>query len=170
MAPAIRKSYTIFEKLQILEKRKESVLSGRKFAESVGINEATLRVWLGQEEKLMKYSELPMARRARNIPRKKKKRVKKEKQIPEESRTQSRAENDNNSRSKALTANEIENLRDMENLKRKEVEDRQQKCRLCLSTVNQVENQVVINQQVLQNIFELIQFEVKEILKKMKNS
>lgn len=65
MAP--RKSFTVQEKLRIIELKKKSNLQNRKFAASVGINESMIRRWLKDEDKFK--SQPVLVRRMRKLPR-----------------------------------------------------------------------------------------------------
>lgn len=70
MPPVKRKSFTLQEKLQVIQQRKNSVLSGRAFSKSVGINEATIRLWMSKEETLGTFKDSAIVRKARKVPRK----------------------------------------------------------------------------------------------------
>lgn len=62
-----RKSYTLAEKLRIVTLREKSKMTGRTFAESVGIDESMIRRWLRDKEKLQQVFQ--RARKVRRIPR-----------------------------------------------------------------------------------------------------
>lgn len=70
--PAVkRNSYTVKKKLEIIAQRRVSNLSGRKFAESVGVDEASIRRWMLQEGVLGTAKVSSKNRTIRKVPRKK---------------------------------------------------------------------------------------------------
>lgn len=73
MAPVSRKSYTVKQKIEIVAQRKSSTMSGRQFAQSLGLGETTIRRWMTQEKDLLKVMNMTeiSTRSIRKIPRKK---------------------------------------------------------------------------------------------------
>lgn len=70
MAPTKRKSYSIKFKLGIIDKKKVSTLSNRKFAQSVSLEESIIRRWLQQEDKLRELATtVAPVRKLRRLPR-----------------------------------------------------------------------------------------------------
>lgn len=70
MAPIKRKSFTVREKLVIIDQRKASNLTGRAFSKSVGVSESTVRLWMAREAALRRFEKTPIVRTIRKIPRK----------------------------------------------------------------------------------------------------
>lgn len=65
-----RKSFTVKEKLAIIDESRKSRLSGRKFSAMKSISEGTLRAWLKSEE-LLRQVPTALIRKVRNKLRKK---------------------------------------------------------------------------------------------------
>lgn len=70
MPPVKRKTFPLKEKLKIVRQRKESNLSGRQFAISVGIEESTIRHWMKLEGKYeaLQLKNAPL-KKMRKVPR-----------------------------------------------------------------------------------------------------
>jgi hypothetical protein len=67
---AKKRSYTVGEKLKIIDESRESNLTGRKFAESKGICESVLRRWVAKE-RIMRDVPVKRLIKLRRVPRKK---------------------------------------------------------------------------------------------------
>lgn len=62
-----RKSFSLKEKMQVLESQRKSNMSNRKFAETLGLNESMIRRWKKSEPEFRKNAE--KCRKIRKIPR-----------------------------------------------------------------------------------------------------
>lgn len=69
MAPKTRKSFTLKQKLTIIDQRKTSNLSGRAFSKSVGVSESTIRLWMSNEQALRPFEKSSKVRKIRKVPR-----------------------------------------------------------------------------------------------------